>query len=706
MKYSHWVNGGEQKSAFFTDHHNLLCFFDDEVRPKHCTKPNRQRLTHWGLNLRSLRYEIFPIDGDINYIADIGSRWGNKFSGDNAKFGATVGPRVVTKAFLRKSDNGWARSKCVLRLPQPKVYADVGAPDINAQKDLMLNMLTTGVNMKYIREQQDKYRRSRPKGLKVGAGNVWRAVDGRVWVPKRAKHLKNALYAVAHQGPHLHRGYDVMLGLLQPHFAWDNIEKDVKDRQVQCLQCIKASNGDIVPRPMGTQLVAEYPGEVLMADYILIWPSEYGRKYVLMLGDKMSRLSHFIVTPETTAVPACWGVLEWSSKYGLPEWLITDGGTHFANHAMDLLTETMGIEHHVTLAHCPWANGSIEVVGRALLRAIRVLLSEKKLGLEKWEDVIPLINFGLSHINRPVLGGRTPLEVMTGRKPRSAVDLVLWSGKYLKDATSITAELDMVKKHCADLAKALDVVHSDVTDKTMIRLRKQCLREARDKRKGAHAFTIGDLVMVAGKDNSANAVRKAKIMMRWQGPYQIVAQTSNSQFDVLLLGSPPGTEKPVHWTRLKRFGGAELNTVAELITSAQHDQQKFYIDEFKDWRGKGDGDVELLVQWRGLEATWEPIRQLYEDVPERVMRYLRDNTAGNPVLEYLQADLRNAAPTKTTTTNAKRGRGKGRGRGRSGGRGGGRGGRGGGREGRGGGRGRGRVGKGRGRGGRGSRAGR
>ena len=82
-----------------------------------------------------------------------------------------------------------------------------------------------------------------------------------------------------------------------------------------------------------------------------------------------------------------------------------------------------------------------------------------------------------------------------------------------------------------------------------------------------------------------------------------MGQTSISEFDVLLLGSPTGTEKPVHWNRLKRFGGAELGQVADLVTSAQHDQQKFYIDEFKDWRGKGDGNIEILVQWSGLEAT-------------------------------------------------------------------------------------------------------
>ena len=135
-------------------------------------------------------------------------------------------------------------------------------------------------------------------------------------------------------------------------------------------------------------------------------------------------------------------------------------------------------------------------------------------------------------------------------------------------------------------------------------------------------------------------------MMKWQGPYQIVGQASNSQFDVLLLGSPKGTEKPVHWTRLKRFGGSELGTVAELVVIAQHDQQKFYVDSIKDWRVKGDGDVQLLVQWRGLEATWEPVRQLYEDVPEKVMKFLRENAADNPVLKRLQTDLRNQVTTK------------------------------------------------------------
>ena len=47
--YSHWINASRYPAALFTDHKNLLAFFDDAARPSSCTKPNRDRLTRWGL---------------------------------------------------------------------------------------------------------------------------------------------------------------------------------------------------------------------------------------------------------------------------------------------------------------------------------------------------------------------------------------------------------------------------------------------------------------------------------------------------------------------------------------------------------------------------------------------------------------------------------------------------------------------------------
>ena len=104
-------------------------------------------------------------------------------------------------------------------------------------------------------------------------------------------------------------------------------------------------------------------------------------------------------------------------------------------HALEKLTDVLGVEHHITLAHCPWANGSVEVAGRELIRTIKALLSEMRLPLEKWEAVVPLVQFVLNHLLRKSLGMRCPIEIMTGQRPKDAVDLTLYLGKLLKNST-------------------------------------------------------------------------------------------------------------------------------------------------------------------------------------------------------------------------------------------------------------------------------
>ena len=97
---------------------------------------------------------------------------------------------------------------------------------------------------------------------------------------------------MGHQGINGHRGRDATLGaaMIKPYYEWKNMEKEVEERR---LLCIKLENGDTVPRPMGTQLIPGYANEVHMMDYILIWPSVTGRKYVLMQCDKLSKLVEF-----------------------------------------------------------------------------------------------------------------------------------------------------------------------------------------------------------------------------------------------------------------------------------------------------------------------------------------------------------------------------------------------------------------------------
>ena len=268
-----------------------------------------------------------------------------------------------------------------------------------------------------------------------------------MWVPSRAVELKNVLFAAAHQGINGHRGKEGTLQTMVPLLDWPNMEREMEQRRAQCISCIKVANGDRIPRPLGTQLLAERPGEVHMMDYIKIWPSESGWEYVLMQADKFSKLVELTATHAPTAIPACKALLAWASRWGRPEWLISDVGTHFVNHALKLLNEKLGVQHHVTLAHCPWSNGSIEVVGKQLLRVLRILLSEFKLGLEKWEEVLELIQYILNHVLRKQLGNRCAVHVMTGHEPDTALELALWMGQKLKDASPVVTAVERVEKH-------------------------------------------------------------------------------------------------------------------------------------------------------------------------------------------------------------------------------------------------------------------
>ena len=67
----------------------------------------------------------------------------------------------------------------------------------------------------------------------------------------------------------------------------------------------------------------------------------------------------------------------------------------------------------------------------------------------------------------------------------------------------------------------------------------------------------------------------------------------------------------VHWRRMRRLVGPGLSVTNELRELAQHDKQKFLVESFEDWSVNTDGEVDLLVKWRGPDDTnntWESMK--------------------------------------------------------------------------------------------------
>ena len=356
----------------------------------------------------------------------------------------------------------------------------------------------------------------------------------------------------------------VTTALLQQEVTWTSLEKDVAEWRSNCLQCLKNEHGELsVPRPMGASLVPEYPGEIVCTDYIKMGASRSGNMYVVMHLDKMSRAVQFIAVDAATAIHAARATLRWAARYGLPKWMISDGGSHFKNEVLEALAEALGFDHHITLAYCPWANGSIEVVGKDLVWTCRTLLSELKYSWDEWDCVLDLIEYTIMHRQRTVLGGKSAIEVLTGRKPDNAVKFATWTGTRIKDAQRGDISFELVAKHCERLEKSLAQLHEHVRDEETARRRKQALRESRAS---PMRFSVGDLVMVPAEDNMANPFRHSKVMCRWQGPYEVVRAVNEVEYILRLLGDV--RESNVHWRKMRRLAGPGLAVTKELVESA------------------------------------------------------------------------------------------------------------------------------------------
>ena len=84
---------------------------------------------------------------------------------------AAAGPEAVTKAWLRNPiEEPAARSKRLLKLPEPKTHTNPSGPDGDARKDLMTGPSVLELNLKYVRAQQDRYKKSQPRTRQESGG--------------------------------------------------------------------------------------------------------------------------------------------------------------------------------------------------------------------------------------------------------------------------------------------------------------------------------------------------------------------------------------------------------------------------------------------------------------------------------------------------------------------------------------------------------
>eukprot|EP00918_Siedleckia_nematoides_P054694 GHVU01119504.1.p1 GENE.GHVU01119504.1~~GHVU01119504.1.p1 ORF type:complete len:349 (-),score=5.21 GHVU01119504.1:17-1015(-) len=282
---------------------------------------------------------------------------------------------------------------------------------------------------------------------------------GPIWIPQQATEVILRLLVIAHSRDGLHASQQGTWALLSPNYRWKGMFEDVKQFVSECLHCLRGRSANNVSRPLGETLTATHPNEVIHLDYLTVCPSTLGYTYILVVKDNYTRFAWLRPAAAATAQFAAQILHEWCRVYSFPKWLVSDGGSHFKNNLMEHLSKLYGISHHITLARCPWSNGSVENMCGYALRVIRTLRSAGTIASDAdWPEALPLIERRINDIptrHRDIPPRVVFLNQATGRstalqdaQPPTIIDSI--------DPTEVNDRLD---KSWIDFVEALDYIH-------------------------------------------------------------------------------------------------------------------------------------------------------------------------------------------------------------------------------------------------------
>lgn len=337
--------------------------------------------------------------------------------------------------------------------------------------------------------------------------------------------------------------------------------------------------------------------------------SDHDYEYTLVIMDDLSGYVMLYPCTNADAASTVDCLLDWFTRFGVCNRLYTDGGSHLVNQWVKLLAQTLRVNHHITTAYSPTANGTVENVNRQLLRALRSLLSEFKLETRQWPRLIPIVNATLNATPSARLGGFTHFRAFLGRDPVSSLHAVFNSAS---GAIIDSSSTDAVSSALVQLRDALDSIH---------------YRDDRSPRPSPAAlkgslpnFDIGDFVWVA------DVHRHDKLKHPWRGPYTVTGTVNDRVFTVTNIADKKDVRN-VDSRQLKFYAyGTDLTLTEDILEQARHDNHGSIIDAIVSHeRYKNSTDFRIFLRWEGSDKiAEEPLSHLGPQVPDLIRSYIKD----------------------------------------------------------------------------------
>ena len=219
---------------------------------------------------------------------------------------------------------------------------------------------------------------------------------GRLVIPQA---LRSEMLERVHQG---HQGIVKCRALARTCIWWPGMSKEIGLMVEKCAACEKYRQ--VPPEPLIPTPTPEYAWQHVASD-LFEWSSEW----YLLVVDYYSRwieIFHLTNLTSRTVINSFKAIF---ARLGIPESVFSDEGTQYTSTEFQKFSQYWGFQHNTSSPKHPSGNGEAE-------RAVQTV---KNLLKKEQDPFIALLNYR----NTPLASGKSPAELMLGRKLRTRIPL-------------------------------------------------------------------------------------------------------------------------------------------------------------------------------------------------------------------------------------------------------------------------------------------
>ena len=350
-----------------------------------------------------------------------------------------------------------------------------------------------------------------------------------------------------------HAGERTAQKVLQSGFYWPTLFKDARKFILSCDECQRV--GNISRRnemPMNYTLVIE-PFDCWGFDFMGPFPSSEGNTHILVAVDYVTKWVEAIPTKSADGETSLRMLLDIIfPRFGVPRYIMTDGGSHFIHGGFRKTLAKYGINHRIASAYHPQTSGQVELSNREIKSILQKTVNKTR---KNWASKLKEALWAYRTAYKNPMG-MSPYKMVYGKACHLPLELehkAYWAVRELNKDPKLAGDKRLLQ------LSSLDEWRSEAYENA--KLFKEKVKKWHDRRIIKREFNIGDKVLLY---RSRLRFFAGKLLSKWEGPY-VVEEVYRS--GAIKISSLQGNAtQVVNGQRLKHYiSGDSYNVDVDII---------------------------------------------------------------------------------------------------------------------------------------------